>query len=53
MNGLRHGEGSFTFSDGKIYEGQWSKGQMCGKGKLYLANKTWVVYDGNWQDNNF
>lgn len=38
-NGIRHGLGTYHFSDGREYSGSWMNGQQCGEGqyKTYLG----------------
>jgi hypothetical protein len=34
LNGLRHGNGKFYYSDGGYYEGEWKYGRMEGLGTI-------------------
>lgn len=45
---IPHGTGKLTFPVSSLkqyYEGEWYKGQMCGKGKLVYRNKSF--YEGD------
>ena len=47
-SGQRHGTGTFYWSDGDKYEGQWSNGSRSGQGTY-----TWVSgakYEGQWEN---
>mmetsp|Transcript_30720 Transcript_30720/g.53417 ORF Transcript_30720/g.53417 Transcript_30720/m.53417 type:complete len:86 (-) Transcript_30720:130-387(-) len=46
---LKHGEGKFTWTDGRSYEGQWEKGLRHGEG-IYTF-KTGEQRRGRWVDN--
>lgn len=46
MNGFRQGYGTFTFSDGSLYMGQWWQGLRHGYGEYRLMNG--AVYRGQW-----
>lgn len=46
QHGFREGFGSFTFSDGSIYQGQWWQGLRHGYGMLRHTNG--VCYRGQW-----
>ena len=35
---MRHGEGTFTWSNGDIYEGEWREDVCDGRGTLISAN---------------
>lgn len=37
-NGLRHGNGKFSYADGGVYDGDWKFGAMDGYGNLYYPN---------------
>lgn len=51
-DGLRHGEGSCTFDDGRKYVGQWVKGRMHGDGRMmYPAGSVTKAYKGQFEDN--
>jgi hypothetical protein len=44
-----HGEGKYTFPDGKVYDGNWKDGKRHGEGKLIYADG--AVYEGQFKDN--
>ncbi|GMH75446.1 hypothetical protein TrST_g13072 [Triparma strigata] len=46
--GIRHGQGTYTYSDFYKYEGNWSNGVKDGKGKFTLADLS--VYEGDFLD---
>jgi len=46
--GLFHGKGKITWSNGEIYEGDWVYGKRTGKGKYTFANGN--VYEGDFVD---
>jgi hypothetical protein len=48
-NGLAHGKGKKTLSNGGVYEGDWVDGNRHGKGKQ--TNASGSVYEGDWVDN--
>ena len=58
VDGLRHGKGKYTWSNGSEYEGDWVKGKRCGFGtyKSYSKNEkdgstyTSYIYEGEWKD---
>ena len=45
-----HGKGTYCFSNGNRYEGEWEKDNMNGQGILYYANND--RYEGEWKDGN-
>jgi len=45
--GQRSGEGTFFYSDGRIYIGEWKDDLRHGRGAIYGQNCT-VEYSGNW-----
>lgn len=47
----KHGEGTFTWGDGKEYRGQWEKDQFHGKGKFSWPDGK--VYEGQWAGGQF
>lgn len=47
-DGIRHGQGIYTWVSGNRYEGAWKEGKRHGKGKLVHASG--AVYDGNFSD---
>lgn len=46
--GQLHGQGSFTFSSGNIYEGMYKNNKRDGFGRFYFANGN--VYSGEWKE---
>lgn len=46
--GLKHGQGTMRWSDGREYVGTWKEGHRCGMGRL-TKNGT-LVYEGLWRD---
>jgi hypothetical protein len=52
LNGERHGQGTYTFQDGKTYVGTWHHGLRHGQGALTFPNgDTYVerVAEFNWR----
>lgn len=47
---LFHGNGSFFYLDGGIYEGEWVAGKRCGWGKMEFADGS--IYIGEWFNDN-
>ena len=47
-NGLAHGLGTFTWSDGNKYEGEWKNGEINGQGTLTLTSGN--KYEGEFKD---
>ena len=44
-----HGKGTFKWSNGKKYKGEWSNDERNGTGEMeYTSVK---VYNGEWKDN--
>jgi hypothetical protein len=43
-----HGQGTFTWSKGDEYKGQWQFGKMHGHGTKKMANGD--SYDGEWKN---
>lgn len=43
----RHGFGTFYYSDGGKYCGEWVKNKMQGRGVLYYKNLK-IAYEGEW-----
>lgn len=41
-----HGVGRYIFTSGAVYNGDWVKGKMSGKGKLVNIDGT--SYEGDW-----
>lgn len=48
--GNLNGYGTMTFSDGKIYEGNWVRNNIEGLGKMVFSDGK--IYEGNWIRNN-
>ena len=46
--GLKHGQGTMRWSDGRKYVGAWREGHRCGLGRLTKDGV--LVYDGQWSD---
>jgi hypothetical protein len=46
-NGLKHGEGTYTYSSKDIYSGWWQFGKKHGKG-TYIYNDTGMRLIGQW-----
>lgn len=42
---LPHGMGSYTWSDGTVYDGYWEDGKMCGRGRISWSSGT--SYEGD------
>ena len=51
LNGRRHGQGTFTYTTGHVYEGQWEDDLRCGNGILSCNGK--VIYEGQWKDDKY
>lgn len=59
MDGYMEGQGKFINKEGIIYEGEWKKGERCGKGRetkriiiyivIIIADDTY--YEGEWLNN--
>ena len=45
---MRHGQGLYTFGDGREYVGGWEKGKQNGEGSY--KDKTSTRRKGVWQD---
>ena len=43
-----NGKGTYIFSDGGIYSGQWKNGRQHGTGEAFLASG--ATYDGEWKN---
>ncbi|EGR33037.1 protein kinase domain protein [Ichthyophthirius multifiliis] len=53
INGIRDGQGIFTYNEGGSYfVGEWKNGNIHGYGILYYPNKQ-IAYEGEWQKNKF
>merc|ERR1712060_343901 len=48
LNDRMHGDGCYTFMDGRLYRGQWVQGHMSGSGSMRWADGT--VYEGSYTD---
>ena len=44
-----HGQGTYKFTSGNVYEGQWVKGVMEGFGKMQYSDGS--SYEGFWKNN--
>jgi hypothetical protein len=45
---MRHGHGTFHYSEGGKYVGEWFENRMHGQGVLYYPNNE-VAYEGKWE----
>lgn len=43
---MRHGNGSYTYPDGRKYDGDWKDNTRAGKGIFYHKNGD--IYEGDW-----
>ena len=43
-----NGQGTYTWSDGSTYEGEWNEGKMNGQGKFTWYDSS--TYEGEWKD---
>ncbi|VDP45567.1 unnamed protein product [Schistosoma margrebowiei] len=48
VDGIRHGFGTYTDSNGLQYTGQWKNGKKQGKGRLNYTTDGSIHYDGEW-----
>ena len=48
-DGILHGQGTYTWSNGDKYVGEWKNGKMTGQGTFTYHNGT--KYEGEWKDN--
>jgi len=39
LNGKKHGQGKYTFADGKIYKGEFENGHIHGTGRMMIKGK--------------
>lgn len=46
----KHGDGEYTWADGRVYRGQWLNGKQHGIGFMVLPNGTYKK--GRWEDGN-
>lgn len=37
---MKHGEGTFTWADGRVYQGQWRAGKQDGAGFLAQMDRS-------------
>ncbi len=52
--GLPNGDGTYTWSDGNVYTGEWSKGVKEGQGKMtYLTARGDSVVEGFWKGDTY
>lgn len=49
MNGEREGQGTYLWSSGEKYVGQWKAGKRSGKGTLFDKDNN-ISYEGLWED---
>ena len=49
LDGVPHGQGKFTYSDGSIYEGECAHDKLNGRGKMTYSDGD--VYEGEWHNN--
>jgi len=47
-DGVKNGQGTMIWPDGRVYEGQWKNDNINGQGKLTDTDGT--VYEGDWVD---
>ena len=52
-NGKKHGKGKMIYSDELIYEGDWVNDIKQGVGRLETADKSIVIYEGQFLNNVF
>uniref|UniRef100_H2YB92 MORN repeat-containing protein 3 n=1 Tax=Ciona savignyi TaxID=51511 RepID=H2YB92_CIOSA len=43
---MKHGYGTYFYSDNEYYEGEWYADDRCGWGRMYYADGS--VYEGEW-----
>jgi len=48
VSGQLHGQGTYTFSDGRKYVGEWKNGKLHGQGEFTWSNGD--KYEGEWKD---
>lgn len=41
---MKHGEGTFTWADGRVYQGQWRAGKQDGAGHLSARGTLFTVF---------
>ena len=49
---MKHGQGTYFYCDGGIYEGNWKNDRMDGYGKLFYENGQ-LAYEGYWFQDEF
>ena len=53
-NGFPNGSGTYTYSDGAVYDGEWKKGKREGYGKyVFKENEKDSVQEGLWENDIF
>lgn len=52
QNGIRNGQGRFTYVTGAYYEGEWKQNKKDGKGVL-VNNDGKMIYDGFWMNDKY
>jgi hypothetical protein len=50
-NGLFHGKGRMTHTNGDIYQGEWKEGKACGKG--VFIDQAGSMYEGEWKNDAY
>lgn len=48
VDGLKHGQGKFQYSNGDVFEGEWKNDKKHGHGKFTEPDETTLT--GNWVD---
>ena len=48
-NGVKHGQGTMTYSDGSKYEGKWKNNLQHGQGTMTYSDGS--KYEGKWKNN--
>ena len=48
VSGQLHGQGTYTFPDGRKYVGEWKYGKLHGQGEFTWSNGD--KYEGEWKD---
>ena len=49
LNGNRHGQGIYYYSNEDYYEGEWKDNKKHGAGKYFKFDSK-IVISGNWED---
>lgn len=49
MDGFKDGIGTYTFSTGEVYHGEWEKGEKFGQGRFTWKDGS--IYSGKWRSN--